>query len=335
MINYTKNKLKNAILAKEEKLATSDDLYKFSKIEKWQASPDLNSLQNWSLQQTNKSNFFYQAPEIKIQLKNGVLKFESPVKSPYPENNTAYAQYFKSSKPTKSAVIILGHWNSEKKTYNQLANFYRLGGISAVRLSLPYHDERRPVDMPIAKPMLSADLNQTIESMQQATIETKILVNWLQKKGYKKIGIVGASLGSSVALLAAAHDERIKATVLYLSAADTPELIWRSTATAHLRESFDSSFSLEDLRKAWSCISPSNYLHQLARKDFSAHVAWGRYDSVCPVDLTQRMLTELRNLNVPISDVNYPCGHNTLGIAPFIHMAGLRGLAFMQSRLKT
>lgn len=335
MINFTKKKLKNAILAKEAKLATSDDLYKFSKIEKWQASPDLISLQDWSLEQTEKSRYFYETPKIKVLLKNGVLKFESPIISPYPVNNTAYAQYFKSTKPTKSAVIILGHWNSEKKTYNQLANFYRLGGVSAVRLSLPYHDERRPADMPIAKPMLSADLNQTIQSMQQATIETKILVNWLEKKGYQKIGIVGASLGSSVALLAAAHDKRIKAAVLYLSAADTAELIWRSTATEHLRQSFDASLSLEDLQKAWSCISPSNYLHQLARKDFAAHVTWGRYDSVCPVDLTQRMLTEMRRLNIPISDVNYPCGHNTLGLAPFIHMAGLRGLAFMQNRLKS
>jgi pimeloyl-ACP methyl ester carboxylesterase len=335
MINFTKNKLKKALLAKEAKLATSDDLFKFSKIEKWQASPDLISLQKWSVEQTKKSSSFYEAPKTKVILKNGILKFKSPIISPYTENNTAYAQYFKSSKPSKSAVIILGHWNSEKKTYNQLANFYRLGGISAVRLSLPYHDERRPTDMPIATPMLSADLNQTIESMQQATLETKILVNWLEIKGYKKIGIVGASLGSSVALLAAAHDKRIKATVLYLSAADTAELIWRSTATEHLRKSFDTSLSLEDLSQAWSCISPANYLHQLARKDFAAHLAWGRFDSVCPVDLTQRMLTQLRKHNVPITDVSYPCGHNTLGIAPFIHMAGLQGLAFMQKRLKT
>ena len=334
MINYTKSKFKNLILAKEAELATSDDLFKFSKIEKWKAQPDLKSLQVWSEQQTKKSNLFYHAPEIKVHLKDGFLKFTSPVNSACHKNNKAHAQYFKCKKPTKAAVIILGHWNSDKKTYNQLADFYSLGGFSAVRLSLPYHDERRRTEMPIAAPMLSADLNQTIESMQQATIETKIIAEWLEKKGYEKIGIVGASLGSSVALLAAAHDKRIKAAVLYLTAADTAELIWRSTATAHLRESFDAGVSLKDLSKAWSCISPSNYLHKLARKDFAVHVSWGRYDSVCPVDLTQRMLSELRKLNVPTADVSYPCGHNTLGVAPFIHLAGLRGLAFMQGRLK-
>lgn len=334
MINYTKSKLKNLILAKEAQLASSDDLFKFSIKEKWRAQPDLKSLQRWSRQQTKKSNLFYQAPKIKVHFKDGYLKFASPVNSACRKNNKAHAQYFKCKKPTKAAVIILGHWNSDKETYNQLAHFYALGGISAVRLSLPYHDERRRKDLPIARPMLSADLNQTIESMQQATIETKILVDWLEKKGYEKIGLIGASLGSSVALLAAAHDERIKAAVLYLSAADTAELIWRSTATAHLRESFEHGLSLEDLSKAWSCISPSNYLHKLARKDFAVHVSWGRYDSVCPVELTQRMLSELRKFKVTTSDVSYPCGHNTLGIAPFIHVAGLRGLAFMRGRLK-
>lgn len=333
MIRYTKNKFKNAILAKENKMAAADNIFKFSKIEKWSARPDLNSLKKWSLQQTKKSRLFYQAPEVKIRLKNGLLKFDSPVKSPHKKNNKTYAQYFKSPRPTQSAVIILGHWNSDKKSYNQLANLYRLGGISAIRLSLPYHDERRPATMPIATGMLSADLNQTIQSMQQATIEAKILVSWLQSKGYENIGIIGASLGSSVALLAAAHDERIKAAVLYLSAADTPELIWQSTATAHLRQSFGPDFSIEDLRKAWSCINPANYLHQLARKDFAVHVAWGRYDEVCPVHLTQRMLREFRKLKVPVSDVRYPCGHNTLALAPFIHVAGLRGLAFMRKCL--
>lgn len=334
MIKFTKSKLKNIILQKEAQLASSDDLFKFSKIEKLKATPDLETLQTWSNEHTQKSDLFFKAPEVKINLQNDLLKFDSPIKSAYPQNNKAHAQYFKSKKNTKSAVIILGHWNSDKKTYNQLAQYYRLGGFSAVRLSLPYHDERRTQDMPIASPMLSANLNQTIESMQQATIETKVIVDWLAKKGYEKIGLVGASLGSSVALLAAAHDERIKAAVLYLSAADTAELIWRSTATVHLRQSFESKLSLNDLNKAWSCISPSNYLHKLARKEFAMHVAWGRYDSVCPVELTQRMLDNLRKLNVRTSDVSYPCGHNTLGVAPFIYMAGLRGLLFMQNRLK-
>ncbi len=336
MIKYTKNKIKNVILEKENKMATADDIFKFSKIEKWQAQPNLSSLQKWSQQQTKKSSSFFKSTQIKVNLKkNGVLQFNSPIKSPHHKNNKAHAQYFKSPRPTKSAVIILGHWNSKKKSYNQLANIYRLSGISAVRLSLPYHDERRPANMPIASAMLSADLNQTIQSMQQATVETIALVSWLNKRGYNKIGVVGASLGSSVALLAAAHDKRIKGAVLYLSAADTPELIWQSTATAHLRESFGSDFSIEDLRKAWSCINPANYLHQLSRKDFSIHVAWGRYDRVCPVKLTKKMLTELRKLKVQVSDVSYSCGHNTLAIAPFIHMAGLRGLAFMHSHFKS
>lgn len=332
MIKFTKTQLKKIILKKEEALAQADDLYKWSFKENWKAKPNLKSLQSWSLQKTKNSKSFYTPKKTKVNLKAKKIFFKSPLKTKYRENLTAYADYHQSLN-SKAAVIILGHWNSEKTTYNSLAKLYQKAGISAVRLSLPYHDERRPASMPIASAFLSANLNQTIESVRLATLETRILVEWLKARGYKKIGLIGASLGSSVALLTAAHDKNVSSVVLYLSAADTADLIWRSTATKHLRKSFGNDFKLQDLRKAWSCITPSNYFSQLARPDFSLHLGWGRYDTVCPPDLTQKMLKNLRQLGIDVNEASYPCGHNTLAIAPFIHIAGFNGLKFLRKNL--
>ena len=77
----------------------------FAKIEKWSALPDLKSLQAWSKKRTKNSDLFFQAPKIKVHLKNGLLKFDSPISSVYPKNNKAHAQYFKSK---KNCIACLG-----------------------------------------------------------------------------------------------------------------------------------------------------------------------------------------------------------------------------------
>ena len=332
MISIAKQHFKKVILNKEDRLAKEDDLYKFSEILPWKASPSLPALMEWSESMRNQSENFFKNPAVAVHQDGDKLVFESPLPSLHEQNKWASADYF-ASRERNSAVIILGHWNANKPTYNELAKFYRRGGIAALRLSLPYHDERRPAQMPIATGLLSADLNQTIHGMQQAVVETRIAVDWLEKQGYKNIGIVAASLGTAVGFLAATHDPRIKAMVVYLSAAETGDLIWRSTATQHLRQSFGSDFSLEELRRAWSCITPAHYLPKLARPGFSIHVGWGKYDTVCPTDLTEKMLAELRALDINVSEAKYACGHNTLATAPFIHLAGLRGFRFMKKAL--
>ncbi len=333
MISVARDLVRKIILTEEEKRAQADELHKWSTRQKWQAMPDILSLNDWSVSQTKSSHDFFSADAAVIEQNGNQLRFRTPLESLHPENNWVYGNYFPSPK-AKSAVIILGHWNSSFETYNNLAKYYQLSGLSALRLSLPYHDQRRPKDMPIASGLLSADLNQTISSIRQGVLETRAVVHWLKERGYQKIGVLGASMGSSIALLSACHDKNINAMVGYLAAADTAELIWESSATKHLRQSFEPEINLDQLKEAWSCISPSNYLQHLARPDFSMHVGWAKYDTVCPPYLTQRMLDTLNSHGVSVDDFSYRCGHNTLGMAPFKHISGLRGLQFMRRALR-
>lgn len=333
MINLVKSKIKESILKKEIRLAQEDDLFKWSTKGPWQASPNLAELQKWSSRQVQNPEFLFPKFDPKFELsKNGKLTFQSGHLSAWPENNLVVADYFKAPK-SKAAVLILGHWNSSRPTYNQLAKLYKMAGISALRLSLPYHDERRPASMPIATGMLSADLNQTIDGIRQACTDAQACVEWLAQEGHQEIAVIGASMGSSVSLLLACHEPRLKAMLGYLSAADTADLIWRSSATVHLRESFEGALTLDDLRQSWSCISPISYLHKLAARPFKVHIGWAKYDTVCPPDLTRRMLERLKAENVEVSESVYRCGHNTLATAPFIHMSGLKGLAFLRGEL--
>src|ERR1700720_431927 len=68
-----------------------------------------------------------------------VLTFTSSVESPWPENNTVYAQFFPASK-RGAAVLILPNWNAKWHGQRGLCEWLQPFGISALTNRLPYHD---------------------------------------------------------------------------------------------------------------------------------------------------------------------------------------------------
>ena len=52
------------------------------------------------------------------------LRFTSPVRTPYPENNLANARWFPAS--GRRAVVLLPHWNSDALHYNSLCRVLNL-----------------------------------------------------------------------------------------------------------------------------------------------------------------------------------------------------------------
>ena len=79
-------------------------------------------------------------------------------------------------------------------------------GVSALRLSLPYHDYRMPPELNRADYAVSSNIGRTIDATRQAVIDTRCCADWLQQQGYESIGLVGTSLGSCYAFLASVHD---------------------------------------------------------------------------------------------------------------------------------
>lgn len=313
------------VLREEERLAREFDAHKWSEEGIYlRMRLGLREIQDRSRQRVWDGAPMYQLYRPQIWHSGTGLRFTSPVASRHPENQDVEANFFRAR--GRRAVLILGHWNSEASTYNELARHYQRFGIAALRLTLPYHGRRRPAHMPVARAMLSADLAQTITSIHQAVVEARVMVDWLSQQGYAQIGVVGSSLGSLVGLLTACHEPRVNFLLGYLPGADLPEVIWQGSATRHIRSELEQYLSLEELKAAWSCINPMEFLPLLKGRPFSAHAARARFDTICPPELTDRLLRELTRLEVPWTQSSYGCGHNTLGVFPFIYLAGPRGL---------
>jgi hypothetical protein len=76
------------------------------------------------------------------------LRFTSPERTPYPENDQVNARWYpapahKDPARPKQAIVVLPQWNADGFSHNSLCTIFNRMGISALRLSMPYHDIRR------------------------------------------------------------------------------------------------------------------------------------------------------------------------------------------------
>ena len=80
------------------------------------------------------------------------LRFTSPERSPYPENDVVNARWYpapahKDPRRPKQAIVVLPQWNSDGFSHISLCTIFNRMGVSALRLSMPYHDIRRPAEL--------------------------------------------------------------------------------------------------------------------------------------------------------------------------------------------
>ena len=178
------------------------------------------ALRAWASRAVSDSDRFYHTESIDttdFTLLGDEVSFPSPFKTPHHENNTVRARYFPADQPSnapKRAVVVLPQWNADPSGHIGLSQLIAKFGISAIRLSLPYHDNRMPPELHRADYIVSANVGRTVQVCRQAVLDTRRTVDWLITQGYEQIGLLGTSLGSCLAMLTAAHDPRISVAAL-------------------------------------------------------------------------------------------------------------------------
>ncbi|HVX14283.1 MAG TPA: hypothetical protein VHC22_24065 [Pirellulales bacterium] len=266
------------------------------------------------------------------QLKGDLLTFASPVVTETPQNNRASCRLFECKRRDR-AVLILPHWNATADGYDRLAWSLKLGGVTALRMTLPYHAQRRDGARRIASQMVSANLGRTIRSCRQAVLEARLALDWLDQRGYRRLGIIGSSLGSSIASIVAGHDERVRAVVFLLMASRFGEVVWTGRATRHIRKALDGRLASSDLNEVWSILSPISYVRQLGEFRTSALIVSARQDNVFLPYLTQEIVNAYRAGRVDHQWLTLACGHYTLGRFPYSLQAFAASLRFLRKRL--
>ncbi len=288
----------------------------------------------WASQTVANSEAFFALPPCDDYTLDGDrLSFPSAVTTPHPENNIVRARYFPetSERGRKRAVVVLPQWNADIEGHVGLCRLLNRFGISAVRLSLPYHDLRMPPELRRADYIVSANVGRTAQVCRQAVLDARRAIAWLATQGYESIGILGTSLGSCLAMLTAAHEPLVRAAALNHISPYFADVIWEGLSTAHVREGLDGQIDLDALRRIWMPISPFPYLERVRGK----HVllVYARYDLTFPVTLSRMLVSEFRRRGVEPQVAVLPCGHYSIGVTPFKWIDGLILCRFMSRSL--
>jgi len=248
------------------------------------------------------------------------LRFTSPVRTEYPENNLANARWFPAR--GRRAVVLLPHWNSDAISYAGLCRALNMLGIAVLRLSMPYHDVRRPAGVHRADYAVSANIGRTLDACRQGVIDVRCCLDWLEGQGYNRLGIVGTSLGSCYAFLAAAHDPRIRVAAFNHASTYFADVVWHGQSTRHIREGLEQHIDLERLRGLWAAISPMSYFEQYARWPRKSLIIYAAYDLTFLPQFSREVVTEFARYNLDHKVVVLPCGHYTTGEAPYKYLDG-------------
>lgn len=270
----------------------------------------------------SSEDFFGYATPADFQLRDGLLRFTSPVDTRHEKNNVAHATWFPASDRKGRAVIVLPHWNAKVHEHVGLCKGLQYLGLPTLRVSLPYHDHRMPPELERADYAVSANVARTVDATRQAVIDIRCCLDWLEQQGYRRFGIVGTSLGSAYAFLASAHDGRLRTNVYNMFSLYFADVVWTGLSTEHIRQSLSGAVSLDELRAAWKVITPAEYIHRYAGMEKKSLFIYASYDSTFLREYSDAMLEEARMRELDHHVAVIPCGHYTMGRSPFRYLDG-------------
>jgi len=274
------------------------------------------------------------ASDYRLDSEN-VLTFTSSIESPWPENNTVHARLWPASNSSahRPAVLVLPNWNAKWHGQDGLCEWLQRLGITALKLSLPYHNRRMARGHERADQVVGPNVGLTLQANRQAVQDARRCLRWLEQQGYSSLGILGTSIGSSVGYITMVHDEAVRAGGFFHVSTYFADVVSQGMTTTHVWESLRHHVTVDELRDYWAPISPMPYVERGLGASRESFLVYGKYDPTMLPELTHQMLDSLRRHGANPRTLALHCGHYSLELAPFSYIAGYRMLSFFRSAL--
>ncbi|MDE3200483.1 MAG: alpha/beta hydrolase family protein [Acidobacteriota bacterium] len=261
------------------------------------------------------------------------LRFTSPERTPYPENDQVNARWYpapahKDPARPRQAIVVMPQWNADAFSHNALCSLFNRFGVSALRLSKPYHDIRRPNELERSDYAVSANIGRTLSACRQAVVDIRCCLDWLEDQGYEQFGVLGTSLGSCYAFLASAHDRRIRVNAFNHASTAFGDVVWAGQSTRHIRAAVEQAgLTQERLRTLWGAISPVNYYDQFASDEVDGLakkilLVYAEYDLTFPREYSLQVVEAFKRAKLNFTPRRLPCGHYTTGETPYKYIDG-------------
>ncbi|HTR46332.1 MAG TPA: abhydrolase domain-containing 18 [Verrucomicrobiae bacterium] len=272
------------------------------------------------------------SPAHDYAVTDNVLTFTSAIASPWPENNRVHAQLFP-ARNKRAAVVVLAQWNARWEEQQNVCRWLQRLGVTAIKMSLPYHDRRSIPGHPRADHLVGPNIGLTMQAARQAVLDARRTLRWLEGQGYERLGVLGTSIGSAIGFITMCHDPAVRAGAFVHASTYFGEVVSHGMTTTNVWEPLSAEVTREELIRFWLPISPFPYIPKLTGAGKKILLITGRYDPTFWPEFTNQLLGKLRAERVAFENLSLPCGHYSMGVWPFSNIAGYRFGRFLQSAL--
>jgi pimeloyl-ACP methyl ester carboxylesterase len=177
---------------------------------------------------------------------NGILdsrmttvSWRSPIKTEFPANNTARADFFPTNAQTWTGAptVFLLHalMSSSPTGYYRWAERFNQLGWNACFVHLPYHFSRVPKGYWNGELAITPDLIRNAEGLRQSVIELRQIMESLRGHGCRDFGVLATSYGGWIGALLTLVETDFRFVALMSPIVNIEHAIWRSPAARRIR----------------------------------------------------------------------------------------------------
>jgi len=234
---------------------------------------------------------FYQVHEVPEFVRAGnFLQWRSPVLTGYPGNDIAGARIFLAPAGFRAPTVIFLHalMSASDFGYCRIAGRLNRRGWNAVLIHLPHHYSRTPRGHISGALALTANLPRNAETIRQAVIEVRQLLEYFRRNGCPEFGIIGTSYGGWVGALVSFLEREFRFITLLQPIADVEHAIWESPASSTIRRTLRSAGLQPGVSKRHAHLSSP--LHGRPQCGGGrVLIIGGRYDAITPPASLKRL----------------------------------------------
>ena len=166
--------------------------------------------------------------------------FDSPLKTPWPQNNRVPAEYYVPRGAGRfPAAIVLDILDGSAILPRMMARSAAQNGVAALYVPMPCYNDRRPAN-DAHKKLLREDPVRSVDGIRQTVMDVRRARAILASRpevDVKRIGITGISLGGIMSALTAGVDGDFARVVPVLSGGDLADITFHCHEMRKLRAS--------------------------------------------------------------------------------------------------
>ena len=242
------------------------------------------------------------------------VRFPSPVKSPFPPDDTVWGHLYvprppggRAGRPPPCVLVLPVMAAPTVWIEKRFVHAFLRDGMAAMWLEMPYQFHRRPgPHMASGQAFLARTPARLAGNFRQSVLDARRALSWLEGSGLvdgDRLGMFGISLGAMVGSTVLSVDPRPRGGVFLLGGADFPGLIMRGSMTSRFVRR--AGMREEVMRAAMKGLDPLDYKDSNAGRRVVLINA--RQDTVVPPENALR----LKEAFPSAAQVWVPFGHYT------------------------